>query len=133
MANQIIHAYKWFYTNPGTNAGEINERVLNTFWSAGLGNVWLETVQAEAPYRMEGYSSGQAIAITWQPGEQFALSTQTDQPKLTESLSFILGFKPSLKFSDSDKITHYEWRLKNHDERWRELSGNPSYQNLERL
>lgn len=134
MTNEVLHAYKWFYSNPGHNRGEVNERVRITLWSAGLGSIWVElTEMTQTTYRMDGFHFGTPICLEWEPRKFFSLCCRPDQPALAKHFEYILGIKANFKFVDADEMAHYEWHLADADSRWRALSGNPAFQGLEKL
>lgn len=126
-------ALTWFYNNPGTNAGEIGERVNNTLWEARIGGIWLEVTSAQSPYQMQGFNHGTPVSIEWVPGQYLLLRLQSDQPRLVQQLNFVLAFSAIFTYTDPQGNTCYEWHHSDPETRWRALSGNPQYQNLRKL
>lgn len=123
----------WFYSSPGSDAYQIAERVRLTLWDAGLGDAWLDVVSAQPPYKMSGVYKNDLMGIEWVPGEWFRLRLQAADESVVKRMSFVLGIRPVLRFVDSDAQTVWEWHIDDFSERWREISGNPAYQEPKRF
>jgi hypothetical protein len=133
MINPPLRTVSWFYHTQGDSAYQIAERVRLTLWDARIYNFWLDVTRATAPMQMRGNYADQPAEINWQPGEWLNLRLQSSETSLVDTFSYVLGFKPSLCFIDADNYNNWEWHLKDTEQRWHELSGNPVYQAVKRL
>ncbi len=118
---------KWFFQNPGIIPHNIAETVRQSLWSSGLYSIWLDTVNASAPYKLIGQHSEVSLELEWQPSKWLRLRSEEDDSILRNHLSWLLGYKLSLQFTDHMNWKICEWHLQDFDERWREISGNPMY------
>ena len=133
------NARSWFYNEPEHNAFLITERVNGTFWQARYMQVNWRCVQAEPPFRVEGFFDAHPVAMEWVPGEWLSLiaSGEADPDQLAALVEVIskrvLGLPATLTFGDPDGHTVYEWHRDGGHERWREIQGKPAYVRPHRL
>ena len=86
---------KWFFQNPGIIPHNIAETVRQSLWSSGLYSIWLDTVNASAPYKLIGQHSEVSLELEWQPSKWLRLRSEEDDSILRNHLSWLLGYKRS--------------------------------------
>lgn len=123
----------WFYTDPGSNAYVIAERVRLSMWDSGLFELWLDIDAFESPYKMSGNYMGDPIDLEWVPRKWMRLRSGLMTPALAERITHLLGLKPSWRYGDAEGYIVWEWWVSESGARWREISGNPSCQRPVRL
>ena len=123
----------WFYHKPEKNAYALAERVRTTLWEARLGDIWLDTVQAESPHLMRGRYEGAQIEMEWEAGKWLALRARPAAPVLANSMANILRFKPAMTYENAEGWTVWEWHLDGGDKRWQAIQGIPSFKQPQRL
>jgi hypothetical protein len=128
-----LRTISWFYNSPGNNGFQVVERVRQTLWDARFYDFWFDSYSASAPYKVGGLLHQQAAELEWQPKEWLRLRSKTESGDFMNILSYLIGVKPALRFTDSDGFVNVEWRLKDSEARWKEINGNPIYQGSRRL
>jgi hypothetical protein len=126
-------ARTWFYTMPESSPYLLQERVNGTVWMNRLTEVYFVTERAEAPFQMRGEWRGQTLVIAWHPEQWFRLTGERETPDVVAAFSNILRLPAALTYTDSDGKIITEWHRDGGEARWREIQGNPTYQNPERL
>tara|TARA_B100000945_G_C20424496_1_gene619660 strand:+ start:4230 stop:4625 length:396 start_codon:yes stop_codon:yes gene_type:complete len=128
-----IFARKWFYKNPGRITHNIAENVRQSFWSSGLYNIWIDSINNSAPYKVQGHHNSIEFEMEWHPSRWLKLRTTKNNLQIQNHISWMLEQKCNISFVDQNNHKIYEWHLEDFDKRWRELSGNPIYSELERI
>jgi hypothetical protein len=128
-----VFARTWFYRSPGEDHHSVGERVRQSLWASGLYSLWLDSSTGSAPFKMAGVHSNDRLELEWEPAAWLRLRTQGEGAVLRDHLAWVLGRAPSLSFTDRHGWTVVEWQLQGSAARWREISGNPIYQNLRRF
>ncbi len=126
-------AISWFYQDPGKVAYDVVERVRLTLWDARVMNFWYSADSKKAPFKVSGEFNGAPSDISWQPSKWMVVRVQAEASNLVKALSYVIGVKPTVQYTDVDNYTTYEWRLTDADDRWFAISGNPAYSNAIRL
>jgi hypothetical protein len=127
------NATTWFYAEPETNRPYlITERVTHTFWANRLSGVYLNCVKADKPYRVEGIWEGMHIAMEWDVRNYFTLIADKENKALITVCSEVLGFRPTVSYTDSDNLHYTEWHLSGGTDRLRSVQGNPVYRNIKK-
>lgn len=128
-------AATWFYREPEHNAYAIQERVRTQFWDERVGNIFLDTVRAEPPFKMQGEHRGSPLEMEWVPNRYLVLRTNSGENGLVSVLSRMLGLKPYLRYDEPDGTHVWEWHVKDEDgqKRWQSIQGIASYRRPERL
>lgn len=123
-----VFAQSWFFRAPGKDSQTIAERVRQSLWASGLYSLWLDAGTAAPPFKVTGHHGETWIKLEWEPAAWLRLRTQNKGAILRDHLAWVLGRTPSLRFTDRHGWTVWEWQLQGSAERWREISGNPIYQ-----
>ncbi len=129
-------AQTWFYQPPENQAYLVTERLNSTFWAARVVSVYWRCVQAEPPFRAEGYWGDRLLELEWQPGEWLTLKGpgDTDLSELVEALSKrILAYPATLAYGDPDGNQVFEWHRDGGQQRWSEIQGRPAFVKPRRL
>ena len=124
-----VFANAWFFRSPGKDNQTVAERVRQSLWAYGLYSLWLDAGTAAKPFQMAGNHGEERLEIEWEPSAWLRLRTQGEGGVVRDHLSWVLGRDPSLRFTDRHGWTVWEWLLRGTAARWREISGNPIYQN----
>ena len=124
-----VFAKAWFFQSPGTDRHKIAEIVRQSLWASGLYSIWLDAGTAEPPFKVHGYHNDKQLELEWKPAVWLRLRTEHSDDALSNHLSWLLGRTPSLRFTDQTGWTVWEWYFQDISDRWREISGNPIYQN----
>ena len=119
----------WFYTEPEHRPYYIEERVNQNLWATRFGGIYLDCVQAEAPFRMEGVWHNTKITIEWVPNDWFTLTTDKEAKDLIVGFTQILQFSPAVSYT-SDEVFIAEWRRKDAAKRLLEIKGHAQYTNI---
>ena len=125
--------FRWFYSDPGSTAYVIAERVRLSLWDTGLFALWLDITRSESPYKMIGHYRNDPVDLEWVPGKWLRLRSMSADPSMAGSLAHGLALKPSWRYGDVEGYAVWEWYVSESRERWREISGNPVFQSPERL
>ena len=123
----------WFYTSPGDNAHRVAERVRQALWTSGLIDLWLDGTSICAPYKLSGNYEGRMLELEWTPAEWLRMRAQAAPPRLAAQMSWLLGFKPGIHYTDNTGLDVWEWVRGDNTARWMEISGNPSHRSPARL
>lgn len=128
-------AATWFYRAPESRPYLIAERVRTSLWDQRLGSLWLDTVRAEAPIAMHGFFQNQPVQLEWEPGQWLRLAARPEAPALANGLQNALGRKPTLRYTDPEGHTVWEWwpAPEAAERRWQELQGKPAFGSPVRL
>lgn len=128
-------AETWFYRDPEHIAYYLEERVNQTFWQARLGNLWLDCVSAEPPYRMSGVWRDLPVDVEWVPNEFFILRVPSDSGSadLVNGVSHVLALSPAFRYTDAHQRLVTEWHVDGGKARWQEVQGKAAFSNLQRL
>lgn len=124
------NATTWFYHEPETGRPYmIGERVTHTFWANRLSGIYFNCVQATSPYRAVGDWRGITVEIEWEVKNYFRLRTPHEERGLITVCGEILGFKPTLSYTDNDSYFVTEWYVKSADAtaRLQEIQGDANY------
>ena len=126
----LTNATTWFYQEPETGRPYmISERVTHTFWANRLSGLYLRCVQAEAPYRVVGDWRGITIEMEWEVRQYLILRTPQEERGLITVCSEVLGFAPTISYTDGDNLFVTEWYADSAagNARQQEIQGNGSY------
>jgi len=123
----------WFYTTPEPRPYYIEERVNHTLWKNRLQTLFMSCVQPTVPIKMEGNWQGSSVTFEWQPGKYFILTTPRESKEFIGVMRQILMMRPALAYTTPDGGHVVEWHTDGGAARFKELQGNPYYQNLHRL
>ncbi len=128
-------AATWFYRAPEGRPYLLAERVRTSFWDQRLGSLWLETVSATAPIVMQGYADNGPVRLEWEPGAWFRLTAAPAATAVTGAAANLLGRQPTLRYTDTDGQSVWEWWIKPEDaeRRWQALQGKPAFGSPVRL
>jgi|GEM_PF-223115 len=139
------NAASWFYHEPEHVPYLISERLNATFWQARIVGIYWRCVQAEPPFRAEGYASNQMLELEWQPAQWLALKVPTEAVEngmpdgakvddLVDNLSKRILAKPaSLSYVDPQGRKVYEWHIDGGAHRWSEIQGKPGFSQPKRF
>ncbi|HEX3049833.1 MAG TPA: hypothetical protein VHP83_04195 [Aggregatilineaceae bacterium] len=126
------NASTWFYVEPEHRPYFLEERVNHTFWSNRITAVSFDTISAESPFRMEGQWYDAPVSIEWVPNEYFILTAvprdNTDQ--LIVGVKEILGFAPTISYTNEQGNVIAEWYTKAADARIQAVQNKPAYRNI---
>ena len=128
-----VFAHSWFFHFPGKDSQNVAERVRQALWASGLYSLWLDAHSATTPFKMAGNHGEEQLELEWEPAAWLRLRTQGKGTLVCDHLAWVLGHAPSLRFTDRHGWTVWEWQLQSSAARWREISGNPVYQNPRRF
>jgi hypothetical protein len=126
-------AKTWFYHPPENSAYLIAERIRTSLWDARFGNIWLETVRAEAPFLMRGTLQGTEVELEWMPNTWCILRTKPEHLLLYGGIKNILGFNAAFKYETPEGFAAWEWRLGDMKERWQAIQGKPGFGKLQQI
>ncbi|NJL92293.1 MAG: hypothetical protein HC915_00515 [Anaerolineae bacterium] len=127
------NATTWFYREPEKGRPYlISERVNHTFWQNRINDVYFTCVHAEPPFRLVGEWDGKAVELEYEPTRVFILRMQEESVPFVRGVAEILGFPPTVSYTDADGRFITEWYAKDAQKRLSEVQGNPSFQNLKR-
>jgi hypothetical protein len=125
------NAITWFYTTPEKGRPYlISERVNQTFWANRMTGIYFSCVNAEAPYRLVGTWQGIEVELEYEVGSLFILRMSDETAKFIKGVSEILGFPPTVSYTDLDGRYITEWYAKDSAKRLQEVQGNPTFQNI---
>lgn len=126
------NASTWFYNEPEHNAYLIEERVNHTFWGNRISALYLDCVQAEPPFRMEGVWREMPVALEWVPNDYLALTALPgdDTRALVAGVQEIMGFVPAVSYRDNAGRLITEWHAKADTDRVRVVQGNPNFHDV---
>jgi hypothetical protein len=125
------NATSWFYAEPETGRPYlISERINQTFWNNRVNGIYFTCVHAEAPYRLVGTWNDADVEIEFEPLKVFILRMSEDSDVFVRGVAEIMGFKPTVSYTDLDGRYITEWYAADADSRLREVQGNPSFQNI---
>lgn len=123
----------WFYTEPERRPYYIEERVNQNLWQMRFGNIYLDCVRAEPPFRMEGVWSGIKVAIEWVPNTYLRLTADSENQTLVAGFTQVLQFAPLFSYTDPNGTFVAEWwRTEEGEKRLGEIQGKPGYSNVKR-
>ncbi|PJF44615.1 MAG: hypothetical protein CUN55_03045 [Phototrophicales bacterium] len=106
------NATTWFYQEPETGRPYmISERLTHTFWANRLSGIYFKCTNAEPPYQAVGEWRGITVEVEWEVKKWFALRTPQEERGLITVCSEILGFAPTLSYTDSEGRFITEWYL----------------------
>ena len=127
------NATTWFYNEPETGRPYfIEERVNSTFWLNRINDVYFKTVSAEAPYRVVGVWNSLDTEIEWEVNNVLILRMAEESIPFVRGVTEILGFLPTVSYTDADGRFVTEWYVRDAQKRLGEVQGNPSFQNIKR-
>jgi len=125
------NATTWFYAEPETGRPYlIAERVNHTFWTNRINNIIFTCVNAEAPYRLIGDWGNIAVEIEFDVNSVFILRMSEESIPFIKGVSELLGFTPTVSYTDSDGRYIIEWYAKDANKRLDEVKGNPGFRNV---
>ncbi len=127
------NARTWFYETPENSPYLLQERVNGTLWMARLQDVYFAADSATAPFSMSATWQGRPVSIQWEPGQWFRLTADGQAHALVTAFSSILQIPHVMTYTDLNGSAVTEWHRDGGDARWREIQGNPMYQNPARL
>ncbi|MBN2471337.1 MAG: hypothetical protein JXN59_11475 [Anaerolineae bacterium] len=127
------NARTWFYEPPEPNAYLLQERVNGTLWMARLSDIFFVAEQVEAPYRMSATWQGHPLLIEWETGQWLRMESDATLPVVIGAFSNVLQIPATLSYMDRTGRVITEWHRDGGNTRWREIQGNPTYQNPVRL
>lgn len=125
------NATTWFYNEPEKGrAYLIAERVNHTFWTNRINGIAFQCIHAEPPYRLVGVWNEIEVELEFEPQHVFILRMSQNSTPFVKSCAEILGFLPTVSYTDSDGRFIVEWYAKDAPKRLQEVQGNPSFQNI---
>lgn len=132
--SMATNATTWFYAEPETGRPYlIAERVNHTFWTNRINDLFFTCVSAEAPYRLVAkWQDRIDVEIEFEIKKVFILRMSEESMPFIRGCSEILGFDPTVSYTDSDKRFVTEWYAQDADRRLKEVQGNPTFQNIKR-
>jgi hypothetical protein len=122
----------WFYNEPERRPYYIEERVNQNLWSMRFGNLYLDCVRAEPPFRMEGIWNDHKIALEWQPNEWLKLYADAEDRTLITGIAQALQFYPAFTYSDASGLVVTEWWRADGDKHYEQVKGTPNFTNIRR-
>ena len=125
------NATSWFYAEPETGRPFfISERVNHTFWSNRITDVYFTCTQATAPYLLVGIWAGMEVELEFEPNAVFILRMAREDKRFIKGVQEILGFKPTVAYSDADRRHVVEWYVTQADKRLQEVQSNSSLRDV---
>jgi hypothetical protein len=90
-------------------------------------------VKADSPYRVEGTWEKMRLTMEWEVRKYFVLEADKESKPLITVCSEVLGFRPTVSYTDGDGKHYTEWHMGgSHAERLREVQGNPAYRSVKK-
>ena len=128
------NATTWFYGEPETGRPYlIAERVNATLWGNRVSDLYMTCVNAQAPYRLVGkWRNNIDVEFEFEPRNIFILRMSEESVEFVRGLKEILGFAPTVSYTDPDKNFIAEWYVNGGEKRLQEVQGNPSFRNVKR-
>jgi hypothetical protein len=125
------NATTWFYKEPETGRPYlIAERVNHTFWTNRITDVYFTCVSAERPYRLTGVWNSINLELEFEPNAVFIMRMSDEHTRFVKGVAELLGFPPTVSYTDADQRHIIEWYAKDAGKRLQEVQGNPSFQNV---
>lgn len=125
------NATTWFYREPETGRPYlISERINHTFWTNRINNIYLTCIHAEAPYRLVGKWAEIDVEIEYETARVFILRMSEENSPFVKGVAEILGFPPTVSYTDSDGRHIIEWYAKDASKRLQEVQSNSSLLNI---
>ena len=128
-----VFTQTWFFRSPGNDSQKVAEIVRQSLWASGLYSIWLDAGTADQPFKLNGYHNNKQLELEWKPVSWLRLRTEDEDDALSNHVAWLLGHTASLRFTDQSGWTVWEWYFQGISDRWREISGNPIYQNPHRF
>jgi hypothetical protein len=117
----------WFYTEPEHRPYYIEERVNQNLWAMRFGNIYLDCVRAEPPFKMEGIWNGIQLSIEWEANKYFRLISDREDRTLITGFAHVLQFNPTVSFTNENGLLYTEWWRTDGDKRMQKIQGHPLY------
>ncbi len=125
------NATTWFYREPETGRPYlIAERINQTFWANRITDITFYCVDATPPYRLVGVWQGIDVEIEFEVGSVFILRMADSAPRFMKGVAELLGFAPTVSYTDADGRFVAEWYAQDAAQRLKEVQENRSLQNI---
>ncbi len=100
---------RWFFQREPHSRFVIQEHLRQGYWRAGPANMWIDAVDADAPYKAVGYWHDVSFELEWMPREYVVLRANRPEAELIRATTLQLGFQPARQYEDAGKHVA-EWR-----------------------
>jgi hypothetical protein len=123
----------WFAKQLPASRHGIENALRLAFWAHGFGDSYFTCVNPETPVRCSGlWKSDQPLKVEWAPSDYFQVTMPEPNQDALEAFERVLGHRALAAYRNDKGEVVIEWRVKNPDERYTELSKS-GVQDLERL
>jgi len=146
-------AREWFLDKPGDNKYDIEVHVQRSFWHNGFGEAFFRCTKADPPYKCVGFWRGQEIEFEWVPRQWLTLSMPEHDAGVVDGFSGVMHLEPSLRYTitaspnghstsesespGTESATQeqfvVEWRVRDVEERLRELTEQAGVRDVQRV
>ena len=111
----------WFEKPLPASRHTIENTVRLSFWSAGLGGLFVTCLQEHAPYNCSGVWHDATFTMEWMPNSYLTLTMKEPNKELLESFEKVLGHKALAAYRDANNMVVVEWRTSGLRARYGEL------------
>jgi hypothetical protein len=123
----------WFSKKLPASRHGIENAIRLAFWAHGFGDSYFTCVKADPPVRCTGlWKSNFPLNVEWMPGDYFTVTMKEPNKEALEAFERVLGHRALAAYRNAQGEVVVEWRAKNGEARWNELSQS-GVQDLERL
>lgn len=123
----------WFSKKLPASRHGIENAIRLAFWAHGFGDSYFTCVKADPPIRCTGlWKSNFPLNVEWMPGDYFTVTMKEPNKEALEAFERVLGHRALAAYRNDKGEVVVEWRAKNAQDRWNELSQS-GVQDLERL
>lgn len=113
----------WFSKKLPASRHGIENAIRLAFWAQGFGESYFTCVQPEVPVRCVGlWKSNFPLDVEWVPGDYFKLTMKEPNKEVLEAFERVLGHRALAAYRNDKGQVVVEWRARNAQDRWNELS-----------
>ncbi len=113
----------WFSKKLPASRHGIENAIRLAFWAQGFGESYFTCVQPEAPVRCVGlWKSNFPLDVEWAPSDYFRLTMPEPNKEVLEAFERVLGHHALAAYRNDKAQVVVEWRARNAQDRWDELS-----------
>ena len=123
----------WFSKKLPASRHGVENALRLAFWAQGFGESYFTCVNPEPPVKCVGlWRSNIPLNVEWLYGDYFIVTMQEPNKEILEAFERVLGHRATAAYRNAQGEVVIEWRAKNAEDRWNELSAS-GVQELERL